>query len=119
MDLEKYRRKLLMKKNELISETKREGVSARQEPASEAIEVGDKSIIDQSKDFLLTEADRDTELVHEIDAALIRIGKGTYGRCIECGKTIPEARLDAVPWTPYCAEHQRKHELLESPPPTL
>lgn len=37
-----------------------------------------------------------------IRAALQRIKDGTYGQCARCGEAIPEARLDALPWTPLC-----------------
>ncbi len=119
MDIDKYREKLLRAKNELLSDSQKAGVFARQQPVQEAIEDGDKSVVNQAKDLLLSQADRDTELVHEIDAALVRMGEGNYGRCLECGKPIGEARLDAVPWTAYCTEHQEMHEAPESRPPTL
>lgn len=41
----------------------------------------------------------------EIDAALGRIAEGSYGSCRVCGAAIPEDRLEARPWTPYCVEH--------------
>lgn len=37
-----------------------------------------------------------------IRAALRRIADGTYGDCAQCGAEIAEARLDALPWTPFC-----------------
>jgi RNA polymerase-binding transcription factor DksA len=41
----------------------------------------------------------------QIDAALARIENHTYGICEVCGATIPEGRLEARPWTPYCLPH--------------
>lgn len=38
-----------------------------------------------------------------IRAALDRLDAGTYGVCMRCGKPIAEARLDAIPETPFCA----------------
>ena len=40
-----------------------------------------------------------------IDAALTRIEHGAYGICEVCGAVIPEGRLEARPWTPYCLQH--------------
>ena len=37
-----------------------------------------------------------------IDNALDRIHQGKYGRCLKCGKEIPEERLEAVPWAAMC-----------------
>jgi RNA polymerase-binding transcription factor DksA len=35
----------------------------------------------------------------QVRAALQRIQDGTYGVCIDCGRRIEPARLEAVPWT--------------------
>lgn len=40
--------------------------------------------------------------VSEIDQAMERIDAGTYGRCVACGITIPDERLEAVPWAALC-----------------
>jgi DnaK suppressor protein len=41
----------------------------------------------------------------EVEAALLRIADGGYGRCGICGAPIAEGRLEARPWTPYCIDH--------------
>ena len=48
--------------------------------------------------------------VAQIDAALERIGEGTYGTCEVCEQTIPRARLEALPFANLCIECQRKKE---------
>ena len=40
--------------------------------------------------------------IARIRSALGRIADGSYGLCVRCGEPIAEARLDAVPWTPFC-----------------
>lgn len=42
--------------------------------------------------------------IPQIRAALARIAEGSYGECVRCGAEIPQARLDALPWTPLCRE---------------
>jgi DnaK suppressor protein len=37
-------------------------------------------------------------LLDEVLKALQRIDNGTYGICENCGKPIPEKRLEAIPW---------------------
>lgn len=46
----------------------------------------------------------------QIDVAIQKIRKGTYGRCDRCQKAIPLARLRALPFTSSCIECQRKRE---------
>jgi RNA polymerase-binding protein DksA len=61
---------------------------------------------DHDTEFL--EADEVAErnevaLLNEVEAALARIGKGTYGLCEACGKEIPRKRLDAAPYVARCS----------------
>jgi len=58
--------------------------------------------------------DADVQVLHtersildEIDAALQRIGDGTFGRCTACGSAIAEERLKAIPYTPLCVRCSR------------
>jgi DnaK suppressor protein len=39
----------------------------------------------------------------EVERALEKIAKGTYGLCDSCGETIPSARLEILPQTGFCA----------------
>ena len=49
-------------------------------------------------------ADGQTE-IRAIRAALQRIEAGTYGLCLRCGAPIEPARLDLLPFTPFCKAH--------------
>lgn len=40
--------------------------------------------------------------VRMIDAALVRMEQGEYGACTRCGADIAAARLDLLPFTPFC-----------------
>lgn len=42
------------------------------------------------------------DLLAQVNEALERLAAGSYGRCAECGKAIPVARLEAVPHTRLC-----------------
>jgi RNA polymerase-binding transcription factor DksA len=45
----------------------------------------------------------------QVDAALERIGSGTYGVCQDCGVAIPVERLEAMPAAAYCVDCQVRH----------
>ena len=38
----------------------------------------------------------------EVERALEKFDKGTYGRCDICGQTIPPERLEALPYANLC-----------------
>jgi len=44
------------------------------------------------------------ELYEEVNAALDKIEKETYGVCDSCGKEITKKRLNALPWATLCKE---------------
>jgi len=45
-----------------------------------------------------------------IERAERRLEEGTYGRSVESGKPIPDARLEAIPWAERTVEEQARHE---------
>lgn len=56
----------------------------------------------QSDEVLEALGVHDLAEVRQIDAALGRIEEGSYGLCMKCGEEISEARLEALPATPFC-----------------
>lgn len=62
------------------------------------------------RDFALSLLSSDQDALYEIDEALKRILKGTYGVCELTGQSIPKARLEAIPWTRFTVEAQAQLE---------
>ena len=54
------------------------------------------------EELSLTLVENEEQLLAEIDDALDRIEKGTYGRCENCHQEIPRERLEALPYARYC-----------------
>ena len=52
----------------------------------------------------------DAKILQAIDEALVRIDKGTFGVCRDCGEPIAEARLNAIPWTRVCITCKEKQK---------
>jgi DnaK suppressor protein len=40
----------------------------------------------------------------DVERALAKTDDGTYGICDRCGRLIPEARLEARPWSVLCVD---------------
>jgi len=40
--------------------------------------------------------------LEQVEAALERLGEGTYGSCVDCGREIPLERLAALPHAARC-----------------
>jgi DnaK suppressor protein len=62
------------------------------------------------RDFALNLLSQEQDALFEIDEALKRIAKGTYGTCEMSGKVIPKARLEARPFARFTVECQSQIE---------
>jgi len=74
-------------------------------------EPGDTQFDDESGEGSTTAVDRERDLalsaqaraeIVEIDVALDKVDEGLYGICDRCGKNIPKARLEVIPWAALC-----------------
>lgn len=86
-------------------------VSAEQANALESDDDGvkdsvDMSLLDVSKEIAFRLSERESQIVADIDQALLRIREGSYGICASCGQPINERRLEAVPTARYDAQCQ-------------
>ncbi len=66
----------------------------------------DMSLMDVSKELALRLGERESQMIADIDQALLRMKEGSYGICARCGKVIDERRLEALPTARYDAACQ-------------
>jgi RNA polymerase-binding protein DksA len=74
--------------------------------ADEVRDLEDESFADLMVDVSLAEIDRDLEELRLLDAALLRVSDGTYGRCEVCDRPIELKRLEAAPHASRCIDCQ-------------
>jgi DnaK suppressor protein len=48
------------------------------------------------------------DLLSKVQWALAKVDEGKYGICESCGKSIPLARLDALPYVTLCVDCARR-----------
>ena len=104
-----YFRNVLLEQLRQHSENVRENQSDALEmvAADDGVkDVADMSLQDVSSEIEYRLSERESQMVADIDQALLRIDEGSYGVCARCGKEIPDARLEAVPTARYDAECQ-------------
>jgi DnaK suppressor protein len=66
----------------------------------------DMSLMDVNKELALRLGERESQMIADIDQALLRIREGSYGVCARCGKLIDERRLEALPTARFDATCQ-------------
>ncbi len=49
-------------------------------------------------------------MLTDVDAALVRMEEGTYGRCANCDTPIERDRLEALPYATLCMDCKRGEE---------
>ena len=106
-----YYERLLSLRDQLIDSTKDLQDKAREvQPAALKNEPGEIGTETFQRDYALGMSSNEQELLTEVDAAIERIKAGTYGICEVTQQPISAERLEAVPWTRYSLEGQKKLE---------
>jgi len=80
------------------------------EMESYGVHMADSGTDNFDRDFNLSLLSSDQDVIYEIEEALKRIEKETYGTCEITGKPIPQTRLNAIPWTRFRVDAQSELE---------
>ena len=101
---------LRKKQQEMIETFDRDRAAGNYNPDDGIQDLADKAASAYSKElnFSLSDAERITLV--QIEEALDRTESGEFGICTNCGSTIGEKRLQAIPWTPFCIDCQELQE---------
>lgn len=88
------------------------GSTSRAESAAEALgnASDDQSQANTERDLSFALEERESAELIAIDAAIKRIVDGSFGLCVDCGVSIPAARLHANPTAMRCIDCQTKAE---------
>jgi RNA polymerase-binding protein DksA len=125
-EIDHFRTVLLQKRKELLGDV--DSMSGNGPNGNHKESTGDLSSMpvhmadigtdNYEQEFTLDLIEGERRLLQEIDHALSKILKGTYGICEATGKPIGFARLNANPYARFCIDFARKIEQgLASPPP--
>ena len=109
-DWEGYYRNLLDLRERLLEQMSGLAKESATEMESYSLHMGDSGTDNFDRDFALSLLSSDQDAIYEIEAALKRIERGTFGVCELTGKSIPKARLEAIPWTRFTVEAQAQLE---------
>jgi DnaK suppressor protein len=107
---QKYYKNLLDLRERLLNQMSGLAKESAEEMSSYSLHMADSGTDNFDRDFALSLLSADQDAIYEIEEALKRIEKGTYGVCELTGKQIPKARLDAIPWTRFTVEAQAQLE---------
>jgi DnaK suppressor protein len=103
------------RRRQLVQEVQAKIRYARTDSSLErdVLDQGESSEVDIQDEIGFALIQMKAETLDKIDAALGRLGEGTYGDCFECGDEIAQARLWALPFAVRCRECEDAHEAVE------
>ena len=104
--LEHFKQLLLAELRRHTQHVSDDQAAALDAAGEDAKESADVSMKDVTQEIALKLGDQESQMVADIDQALLRIEEGSYGMCARCGKPIDERRLEAMPTARYDAECQ-------------
>jgi RNA polymerase-binding transcription factor DksA len=106
----KFYERLLELRDQLTRQMNGLAKESAQEMAGYSLHMADSGTDNFDRDFALSLLSSDQDAVYEIEEALKRIEKNTYGICELTGKPIPRSRLEAIPWTRFTVQAQAQLE---------
>ncbi len=107
---QKFYNHLLELREQLLRQMNGLAKDSAQEMPGYSLHMADSGTDNFDRDFALSLLSSDQDAVYEIEEALKRIEKKTYGVCELTGKPIPRARLEAIPWTRFTVTAQAQLE---------
>ena len=107
---QKYYARLMELRDQLLRQMDGLAKESAEEIAGYSLHMADSGTDHFDRDFALSLLSSDQDAIYEIEEALKRIEKNTYGICELTGKQIPRARLEAIPWTRFTVEAQAQLE---------
>ena len=106
----RYHQTLLDLRERLVNQMNGLAKESAEQLASYSLHMADSGTDNFDRDFALSLLSSDQDAVYEIEEALRRIQRSTFGVCELTGKPIPKARLEAIPWTRFTVEAQAQLE---------
>ena len=106
----KQKQLLLGLRNRLTDQRNGLAKESAKEMESYGVHMADSGTDNFDRDFNLSLLSSDQDVIYEIEEALKRIEKETYGTCEITGKLIPQTRLNAIPWTRFRVDAQSELE---------
>ena len=100
-------RRLTQARNFLLNRQSDLVKDATEEQPAFSLHMADAGTDSFDRDFALSRISSEQDAVYEIDEAMMRIRRGTYGICELTGKPIERLRLEAIPWTRFCAAAEK------------
>lgn len=109
-DLRAMREKLEKKREDILAMYRRDLKSGQEATDENTDDLVDRANNAYNRELNFALSGNERVLLFQVEESLKRLDAETFGRCVNCGRALTRARLEALPWARYCIDCQELQE---------
>ena len=88
----------------MIGDVKEKCKTKIDNPNEQVADIADDAAQSYNRQLMMEFGENEWKKLRLVEEALENMGNGQYGICSECKKSIPEVRLNIIPFTVHCID---------------
>jgi DnaK suppressor protein len=105
-----FRSQLETVRSELLGVVEKSNQFVKESETGQMADISDDAARTYSRLLEGELGEQEWKKLKRVDLAILKIEQGEYGVCAQCESSIPEARLEIIPYTEFCAQCQGEME---------
>jgi len=102
--LNQFRSQLKSIRSELLGDVEKSNQHVKENQNGQIADISDHAAHTYNQQLEGELGEQEWQKLKQVDAAIEKIVEGEYGVCTKCEASIPEARLEVVPYTEFCTQ---------------
>ena len=102
--LNQFRSQLKSIRSELLGDVEKSNQNIKESETGQMSDISDHAARTYNRQLEGELGEQEWQKLKQVDAAIEKIVEGEYGVCTKCEASIPEARLEVVPYTEFCTQ---------------
>ena len=102
--LNQFRSQLKSIRSELLGDVEKSNQHVKENQNGQIANISDHAAHTYNQQLEGELGEQEWQKLKQVDAAIEKIVEGEYGVCTKCEASIPEARLEVVPYTEFCTQ---------------
>lgn len=91
-------------RSKLMGDVEKSNMSVKENEVGQVADISDDAARTYNRQLEGELEEQEWKKLKQVDNAIEKINNGEYGICTQCETTIPEARLEVVPYTEFCTQ---------------
>ena len=102
--LNQFRSQLKSIRSELLGDVEKSNHHVKENQNGQIADISDHAAHTYNRQLEWELGEQEWQKLKRVDVAIEKISEGDYGVCTQCEDSIPEARLEVVPFTKFCTQ---------------